>query len=139
MHCGETGDTMKFDSRSADAFVNNAGLPNVKSLTPWHKDRRASAGHTAAMLAFAAGFLVAAVGAWAADAPVRPQATAERAAADIVRPQPTAKQFTPPSQPDASDRYSIYVDELYRQLIGPHSATPSNVGSITPPSGGTRR
>jgi hypothetical protein len=127
---------MKFDNHSDDAFrqigggVNNAGLPNVASLTPWRKDRPA-AGRTAAMLAFAAGFLVAAVGAWAADAPVRPQPTAARAGADSVRAQPTARQFAPPSQPDASDRDSIYVDELYRELIGPPSAPASGSRSST--------
>lgn len=113
-----------------DVVVNNAGLPNVASLTPGHKDRPA-AGRSAAMLAFAAGFLVAAVGAWAADAPVRAQPTAELAAADSVRAPPTGKQFAPPSQPDASDRDFIYVDELYRQLIGPPPATSTRSRSST--------
>jgi NAD(P)-dependent dehydrogenase (short-subunit alcohol dehydrogenase family) len=69
---------MKFDSRSADAFgqvdivVNNAGIPDVAPLAPWQKDRPAP-GRAAAMLAFAAGLLVAALGARAADQPARPQ------------------------------------------------------------------
>ena len=78
---------MRFDSRSADAAGSvdssstNAGIPNVAPRAPWHKDRPV-AGRAAAMLAFAAGLLVAALGARAADAPARPQPTAERAGAD---------------------------------------------------------
>ncbi len=133
---------MKFDSRFADAFgqidvVNNAGLPNLASLTPQHQDRPA-AGRTAAILAFAAGLLVAAVGAWAADAPVRPQPTAERAGTGSVRAQPTARQFAPPTQPDASDRNFIFVDELYRELIGPASAPASGSRSSTRPPAAPR-
>jgi hypothetical protein len=104
---------MKFDSRSAD----------VAPFTPWRKDHPAASRATA-MLAFAAGFLVA-VGAWAADASVRPQPTAERAGTDSVRVQPTARQFAPPNQPDFSTSDARYVDELYRQLIGPPPATSS--------------
>jgi hypothetical protein len=98
---------MKFDSRSADAFgqvdivVDNAGIPNVAPLTAWHKDRPA-AGRAAAMLAFAAGLLVAALGARAADEPARPRPAAERAGTDSARAQPTAEQFAPPNQPDIS-------------------------------------
>ena len=70
---------MRFDSRSTDAVVqsdlvvNNAGISNVALLRPWHKGRPA-AGGAAAMLAFAAGLLVAALGAWAADESARPRA-----------------------------------------------------------------
>ena len=68
---------MRFDSRSAkavgrvDILVNNACLPKVASRAPWHKDRPV-AGRAAAMLAFAAGLLVGALGARAEDAPVGP-------------------------------------------------------------------
>ena len=135
---------MKFDSRSADAFgqvdivVNNAGIPNVAPLTAWHKDRPA-AGRAAAMLAFAAGLLVAALGARAADEPARPQPTAERAVADSVRVQPTAKQFAPPNQPDVSASDAGDIDKLYRQLIGPPPPTSSGSRSSTPPSGSAKR
>jgi NAD(P)-dependent dehydrogenase (short-subunit alcohol dehydrogenase family) len=135
---------MKFDSRSADAFgqvdivVNNAGIPNVAPLTAWHKDRPA-AGRAAAMLAFAAGLLVAALGARAADEPARPQPTAERAVADSVRVQPTAKQFAPPNQPDVSASDASDIDKLYRQLIGPPPPTSSGSRSSTPPSGSAKR
>jgi NAD(P)-dependent dehydrogenase (short-subunit alcohol dehydrogenase family) len=135
---------MKFDSRSADAFgqvdivVNNAGIPNVAPLTAWHKDRPA-AGRAAAMLAFAAGLLVAALGARAADEPARPQPHAERAVADSVRVQPTAKQFAPPNQPDVSASDASDIDKLYRQLIGPPPPTSSGSRSSTPPSGSAKR
>jgi hypothetical protein len=56
---------MKFDNRSAfgpvDIVVSNARLQHVAPLAPRHKDRPA-AGRAAAMLAFAARFLVAALG-----------------------------------------------------------------------------
>jgi hypothetical protein len=96
-----------FRSRSADAVdlvVNKTGIRTEARLTPWNKDRPA-AGGAVAMLAFAAGLIVAAVGARAADEPARPRPTAERASTDSVRVQPTAKQFTPPNQPEihASD------------------------------------
>jgi hypothetical protein len=125
---------MKSDSRSAlgrvDIVVSNAGVRRAAPLTPWQKDRPA-AGRAAAMLAFAAGLLVAALGSPAADEPARPQPTAERAGADSVHAQPTAKQFAPPSQPDVSASDARYVDELYRQLIGPPPETSSGSRSST--------
>jgi len=110
---------MRFEGRTADAFrqvglvVNDAGIPNVAPLTPWHKDRPA-AGRAAAMLAFAAGPLVAALGAWAAGEPARPRPTDERAATHSVR-----------AQPDVSASHASDIDKLYRQLIGPPPATSS--------------
>jgi hypothetical protein len=90
------------------------------------------------MLAFVAGLLAAALGA-GADEPARSQATAERAGADGVRGQPTAKQFAPPNQPDISDSDARTVDALYRLLIGPQPVTPSDSRSGTPPSGNARQ
>jgi hypothetical protein len=55
----------------------------------------------AAMLAFAAGLLVAALGA-GANEPARPQPTAERAGTDSARVQPTAKQFALPIGPTSA-------------------------------------
>ena len=127
---------MKFDSRSADAVrhvefvVNKPGIPNVAPLPPRLKHRLVGVG-AAAMLAFAVGLLVAIFGARAADAPAKPQHAAERAATDSAPVQPTAKQFAPPNQPDASASHARYVDELYRQLIGPAPATSSGSGSST--------
>jgi hypothetical protein len=121
---------MRFDCRSADAVVqfdlvvNNAGMSNVAPLRPWHKGRPA-AGRAAAMLAFAAGLLVAALGAGAAE-PARAQPTAERAGTDIVRFQPTAQQFAPPNQPEISASDARTVDELYRLLIGPLATSSSS-------------
>ena len=86
---------MKFDSRSAetlgqvDLLVNNAGIRHVAPLAPWRKDR-ATARRAAAMLAFAAGLLVAALGAPVAGELARPQPIADRAGEDKVRLQPTA-------------------------------------------------
>jgi hypothetical protein len=77
------------------------------------------------MLAFAAGLLVAAVGAPAADEPARSRPTAERAGTDSVRVQPTARQFAPPNLPDVSASDASDIDKLYRQLIGPPPATSS--------------
>ena len=121
---------MKFEGRPADAFgqvdlvVNDAGIPNVAPFTPRHEDGPA-AGSAAAMLAFAAGLLIAALGARAADEPARPQPTAERTGTDSLRVQPTAKQFAPPNQPDGSASHASDIDKLYRQLIGPLPATSS--------------
>ena len=99
---------MKFEGRPADAFrqvglvVNDAGIPNVAPLTPWHKDRPA-AGRAAAMLAFLAGLLVAALGAWAAGEPARPRPTDERAARTASarsRPQSSSRSpISPTSAP----------------------------------------
>jgi len=124
---------MKFDSCSADAFrqvdlfLNKPGIPKGALLSPRLKHRLV-AGGAAALLAFAVGLLVAVFAAWAADEPARPRPTAERAGTDSVRLRPTANQFVLPSQPGVSDRDSIYVDELYRQLIGPPT-TSSGSGS----------
>ena len=126
---------MKFDSCSAHTFgqvdlvLNKPGIPKGILLSPRLKHRLV-AGGAAALLAFAVGLLVAVFAAWAADEPARPRPTAERAGTDVVRAQPTAKQFAPPNQPDVSDSDSIYVDELYRQLIGPPPATSSGSRSI---------
>jgi hypothetical protein len=135
---------VKFDSRSANAFgqfallVNNAGIPNVASLTPRHTGRPAARCATA-MLAFAAGLLVAALGARAGDESACPQPTAEQAGADRVRVQPTAKQFAPPNQPDVSARDARDIDEIYRQLIGSPPAVSSGSGSSTLSSGKASR
>ena len=123
---------MNFDSLSADPFghsdlaVKNAGIPNVAPLTSWHKHHRPAAARAAAMLAFAAGLLVAALGAWAADEPARLRPTVERAGTDIVRFQPTAEQLAPPNQPDIGASDARFIDQLYRELIGPPPATSSN-------------
>ena len=130
---------MRFVSRSADAVVqsdlvvNNAGISNVAPLKSWHKHHRPTAAHAAAMLAFAAGLLVAALGAGAAE-PARPWLTAERAATDSVRGQPIAKQFAPPNQPDVSASDAHTVDELFRLLIGPPPATSSSPRLRTAPN-----
>jgi hypothetical protein len=130
---------MKVDSRSADAAgkvdfaVNKAGIPNVARLTPWRKDR-AAVSRTAAMLAFAAGLLVAALGAGAAE-PARAQPTAERAATDSVRGQPIAEQFARPNQPDVSASDGRFIDQLYRDLIGPARATSSSSRPRPAPNG----
>ncbi len=123
---------MNFDRLSADPFghsdlaVKNAGTPNLAPLTSWHKHHRPAAARAAAMLAFAAGLLVAALGAWAADEPARPRPTVERAGTDIVRFRPTAEQFAPPNQPDISASDARFIDQLYRELIGPPPATSSS-------------
>jgi hypothetical protein len=77
------------------------------------------------MLAFAAGLLVAALGA-GANEPARPQPTAERAGTDSARVQATAKQFAPPNRPGVSASDARTVDALYHLLIGPQPATSSD-------------
>ena len=132
---------MNFGSLSADPFghtdlaVKNPGIANVAPLKSWHKHHRPTAAHAAAMLAFAAGLLVAALGAWAADEPARPRPTAERAGTDIVRFQPTAEQFAPPNQPDISASDRRFIDQLYRELIGPARATSSSSRRRPVPNG----
>jgi hypothetical protein len=121
---------MKFDSRCADALgqvdfvVDKARIPNRVRLTPRQKDR-AAVSRAAAMLAFAAGLLVASLIA-GADEPARAQPTAERAGTDSVRGQPTAKQFAPPNQPDIGAGDARTVDALYRLLTGSQPATSSD-------------
>jgi hypothetical protein len=80
------------------------------------------------MLTFA-GLLVAALGA-GTDEPARAQPTAERAATDSVRMEPTAEPFAAPNRPDASD--AIEIDTLYRELIGSPLETSSGSRSNTP-------
>jgi hypothetical protein len=92
----------------------------------------------AAMLAFAAGLLVAALGA-GANEPARPQPTAERAGTDSARVQPTAKQFALPNRPDISASDARTVDAPYRLLIGPQPATSSDSRSSTPTFGAAPR
>jgi hypothetical protein len=119
---------MKCDSRSADAVgqvdfvVDKAGAPNVAPLTPWRE--RAAVSRAAAMMAFAAGLLVGALGA-RADEPARAQPPAEQAVTDRVHGQPTAQQFAPPNQPDVRAGDAHTIDALYRQLIGPPPTTSS--------------
>ena len=68
---------MKSDSRSADAFgqvdlvIESADIPHLTPLTTSHNDRPA-ASRAAAMRAFVAGLLVAAIGARPADKPTDP-------------------------------------------------------------------
>lgn len=95
---------------------------------------RVAVSRAAAMLAFAAGLLVAAIGA-GADEPTRSQPTVKRAGTDSVRAQPTAKLFAPPHQPDDSAGAARVVDELYRQLIGPPPAISPDSRPSAPPSG----
>ncbi len=119
---------MKFDRRSAvglfDIVVSNAGVQHAAPLAPWHKDRPA-AGGAAAVLAFAAGLLVATIGTASPDEPAQPQPTAKRAGTDSVHVQPTARQFAPPNQPDLSASDASDIDKLYRELIGPPPTTSS--------------
>ena len=127
---------MKFDSGFADAVgqvdrvVNKPSIPKMARLSPQLKQRLVASA-AAALLAFAVGLLVAVFGAWAADEPARPRPTAERAGTDVVRAQPTAKQFAPPNQPDVSATGARDIDLLYRQLIGPPAATSSGSHSKT--------
>ena len=134
---------MKLNSRSADVFkqvdlvVSNPAVATVASPTPWDKQRGA-AGRAAAMLAFAAGFLAAALGA-VADEPERLQPTAERGGTDCHCMQPTAEQFLPPNQPDINPSDARAVDELYHLLIGPQPANSLDPRSSTGPSGNVKR
>lgn len=91
------------------------------------------------MLAFAAGLFAAAIGARAADEPVRPQPTAERVRTDCHCIQPTAKQFAPRNQPDVNPSDALAVDELYHLLIGSQPANSLDPPSSTPPSGSVKR
>jgi hypothetical protein len=43
--------------------------------------------------------------------------------------QPTAKQVAPLNQPDVGAGDANHIDQLYRQLIGPPSATSSGSSS----------
>ena len=120
---------MRFYSRSpnlfgqVDIFVDNVGISNMARCARRHKG--AATGRAAAILAFTAGLLIAALAAQAEGAPVRPQPTAKQAGSDYLRVPPTEKQSAPPFQPDLSASDARYVDELYRELIGPPPATPS--------------
>jgi len=135
---------MKFNSDSAGAFgqvdivVDNAGFPNLAPLTPWHKDRPA-AGRAAAMLAFAAGFLVAALGARAADQAARPHPSAERAGTD-QRPRAADREAVRAAQ---SARCQRQRGERHRQALSrvDRSAAGDLVGFPLeyPSSGSTRR
>ena len=135
---------MKFDSCSAGPFgqvdlvVNKPGIPKVTLLSPRLKHRLVACG-AAALLAFAVGLLVAVFGALAADESARPRPTTERTGTDSVRAQSAAKQFAPPNQPDVSAGDAGTVDALYRLLIGPQPAAPSDPRSSTPPAARTRR
>jgi hypothetical protein len=132
---------MNFDTLSADPFghcdlaVKNPGIPNVSPLKSWHKHHRPAAVRAAAMLAFAAELLVTAPGAWAADEPARPRPTVERAGTGIVRFQPIAEQFAPPNQPDISASDGRFIDQLYRELIGPARGTSSSSRRRPAPNG----
>jgi hypothetical protein len=93
---------MTFDSGSAalqpvDLVVSHAGVPDRTAFMPWRNYRSA-----AAMLAFVAGLLLAAVAGLTRRRGLR--GTAERAGMDGARVQPTANQFVPPDQPDVSAR-----------------------------------
>jgi hypothetical protein len=130
---------MNCDSLSADPFghtdlaVKNMGIPNVAPLTSWHKHHPPTAARAPAVLAFAAGLLVAALGA-SADAPARPRPTVERAGTDIIRFQPTAEPFAPLKQPDIGASDARFIDQLYRELIGPPPATSSSSQSRAAPN-----
>ena len=103
---------------------------------PWDKQRRAAV-RAAAMLAFAAGLLVA-LGA-GADESARPQPTVERGRTDCHCMQPIAKQFAAPNQPDVNPSDARAVDELYHVLIGPQPENSSDPLSITRPTGSVER
>ncbi len=83
----------------------------IKWLHVWHKEVAAFA--AAALVAFAAGLLAAAIGARAADEPTQHQPPAERAGTNSVHGEPTDRQFAPPNRPDvtvgdASTRHIAY-------------------------------
>ena len=134
---------MTLGNRSADALaqvdltVSNANVPTVTSPVPSDKQRPAAA-RSAAMLAFAAGLLVAALGA-GADESARPQPTVERGRTDCHCMQPIAKQFAAPNQPDVNPRDARAVDELYHVLIGPQPENSLDPLSITRPTGSVER
>jgi len=138
---------MKIDSCSHDALgrvdlvVNAADVLTVASPMPPHKDRPA-AGHAAAMVAFVAGLLVAALGA-GADEPAPSYPVAGRGGTDGIPRQPTAQQSAPPNQlPDQLDvsaNRAGTVDALYRLLTGPQPTIFSDSLSITPPSSSAER
>jgi hypothetical protein len=96
---------------------------------------RCAAGCAVAMLGFAAGLLVVAPPAWAADEPTRIQPAAEGVGATAVRVQPIAKQFAPPNQPDLTDSRAREIEELFRQLM----CTPTATSPGPPPSGCAKR
>jgi len=134
---------MKVDSCSHDALgqvdlvVNAADVLTVASPMPSHKDRPA-AGHPAAMVAFVAGLLVAALGA-GADEPARSYPIAGRGGTAGIHGQPTAQQFAPPNQLDVSANHAGTVDALYRLLMGPQPTIFSDSLSATPPSSSAER
>jgi hypothetical protein len=127
---------MKFDHWSDDAFgqVDDAGIPKGAR---WRKDRSAAA-RAAAMLAFAAGLLVAPFRAGAHE-PAGPEPTPERAGADSAHAQPTVKRLAPPKQSDVSDSDARTLDALYRVLIARPLATSSGSRSGALPLGGAKR
>jgi hypothetical protein len=117
---------MKFDSRFADALgqgdlvVNKPGIPKMARLSPRLKHRLVTGG-AAALLAFAAGLLVAVFGALAADEPARSRPAIQRAGANSVRAQPTAEQFVPPicrCQRQGGERHRQALSPAYRSGAG---------------------
>ena len=86
--------------READRLEKIAARGQVRS-------RNGTAGRAVAILTFAAGLCVAALGT-AADEPARPQPTAERG----VPTRPTTKPFAPPGLPEFSAGDARVVDEL---------------------------
>jgi len=127
---------MKFDNYSDDAFgqVNDAGIPKG---APWRQDRPVAA-TAAAMLALAAGLLVAAFRA-GANEPARPEPARERARTDSAHVQPTTKLLAPPNQSGVSDSDARTLDALYRVLIARPPATSSGSRSGTLPLGSAKR
>jgi hypothetical protein len=69
----------------------------IKWLHVWHEEVAAFA--AAALVAFAAGLLAAAIGARAADEPTQLQPPTERAGTNSVHGEPTDRQFAPPNRP----------------------------------------